>query len=240
MSEPGWSFVLGAGLGFALLNALHCLGMCGAFALAAAGTAGARAPRLSLYLLGKTFTYVFLGALAGAAGGSLSRAFGPARLVLGLLVGAALIVAGARLLAGSAAAGTWGPVGRAFVATLAGPLARLRAAREGGAWGASFALGGLTGLLPCGVSWLAALQAAALGGPARGAAFLAAFGLGTAPALLLAGLAGGGLLARLGARRARLAGGGLLLAAGLLALLRAGMASGVEDPGSCPACPDSP
>jgi len=234
MSETSWALLLGGGLAFALVNALHCAGMCGAFALAAAGAGGARPARLGLYLLGKTCTYVFLGALAGAAGGELAAAFGPARLVLGLLVGVALVYAGARLLAGARAAGAFGAPGRVFVAVLAGPLAQLRAARAGGAWGASFALGGLTGLLPCGVSWLAALQAAALGGPLRGAAFLLAFGVGTAPALLATGLAGGGVLARLGPRRARLAGGGLLLAAGVLALWRAGFPG--ADPGACPAC----
>lgn len=235
MNAAPWSLVLGGGLAFALVNALHCAGMCGPFALAAAGHGGARPARLSLYLAGKTCTYVFLGALAGAAGGRLAQAFGPAQLVLGLAVGAALVFAGARVLAGSGAgAGGLGAPGRLFVAALAGPLARLRAARAGGAWGAGFALGGLTGLLPCGVSWLAALQAAALGGPVRGAAFLLAFGLGTAPALAVTGLAGGGLLARLGPRRARWAGGGLLVAAGLLALWRAGAAG--ADPGSCAAC----
>lgn len=235
MNDVSWPLVLAGGFGFALVNALHCAGMCGPFALAAAGTTGARPARLSLYFAGKTCTYVFLGALAGAAGGSLLRILGPAQGLLGLAVGAVLVLAGARVLWGAGLDGTApGAPGRLFVAALAAPLARLRAARAGGAWGAGFALGGLTGLLPCGVSWLAVLQAAALGGPVRGAAFLLAFGLGTVPALAVTGLAGGGLLVRLGPRRARWAGGGLLVAAGLLALWRAG--AGATDPGSCPAC----
>jgi sulfite exporter TauE/SafE len=116
----------------------------------------------------------------------------------------------------------------------------LRSRERRGGHAAAFSLGALTGLLPCGVSWLAVLQAAALGGPARGAVFLASFGAGTAPALLAVGLLGGAALARVGgggARRARLAGGGMLVAAGLLALLRVGWALGSGDAGPCPACP---
>jgi len=234
MSEASWTFVLGAGALFALASALHCAGMCGAFALAVAGAPAGRGARLLLYLLGKTFTYVFLGALAGAAGAGVAQVFGPARLLLGVLVGAALLLAGWRFLVGGAPARAPGVLSSALARALAGPLAALR--QRGGA-GAAFSLGALTGLLPCGVAWLAALQAAALGGPARGAVFLAAFGAGTAPALLAVGLLGGGLFSRAGARRARLAGGGLLVAAGLLALLRVGLSAGTGDGGSCPACP---
>ncbi len=234
------------GLLFALVNALHCAGMCGAFAVRAA--AGHRAgASLSAYLFGKTFTYVFLGALAGAAGGRLLSAAGPLQRVAGLIVGALFVVAGVRLIVGRMAGGATGRFARAAGALLAPLLADLRvggdevsargegasttAESAGGAVSSAaqvaarrFTLGALTGLLPCGVTGLALLQAAALASPASGALFMAAFGVGTAPALAATALLGRGLLARAGAgtRRLRYAAGGLLLAAGLLALLRAG------------------
>jgi len=220
------------GLLFALVNALHCAGMCGAFAVRAA--AGRRpGAGVSAYLAGKTFTYVFLGALAGAAGGTLLSAAGPLQRLAGLLVGALFVVAGVRLIAGRVAGGATGRFARAASALLGPLLADLRVAEADGSGNAPgvapaaarrFTLGALTGLLPCGVTGLALLQAAALGSPLSGAVFMAAFGLGTAPALAAVALLGRGLLARAGAgtRRLRYAAGGLLLAAGLLALLRAG------------------
>ena len=237
MSGASWLLVLGGGALFALINALHCAGMCGAFALAAGGVPAGRGLRLALYLAGKTCTYVFLGALAGAAGARVATGAGP---VLGLVVGAALLLAGWRLLRGGVSRGAAGPLGTALARALAGPLSALRGGERRGGRTAAFSLGALTGLLPCGVSWLAMLQAAALGGPARGAVFLASFGAGTAPALLAIGWLGGAALSRVGAggaRRARLAGGSLLVAAGLLALLRAGWSLGSADVGTCPSCP---
>jgi hypothetical protein len=50
--------------------------------------------------------------------------------------------------------------------------------------GHPFATGLFLGLLPCGLLYSALIAAAARGGPTEGAAALALFGLGTAPALL--------------------------------------------------------
>ena len=49
--------------------------------------------------------------------------------------------------------------------------------------GHPFATGLFLGLLPCGLLYLAIIAAVARGGPLDGAAALALFGLGTAPAL---------------------------------------------------------
>jgi uncharacterized protein len=234
MNPPGFGVVLAGGLLFALAGALHCAAMCGAFALTAAGGGRGRGLRLLVYLAGKACTYVFLGALAGAAGERLSAALGPARALLGLLVGAVLLIAGLRRLWGGRAAAGLARAASVFASLLAAPLARLRARREGGAFDAAFAAGALNGLLPCGLSALAVLQAAALGGPVRGAAFLLAFGAGTAPALAAVGLLGGAALRGSGAR-ARWIAGGVLVAAGLLTLARAGLPLGTTP--ACPACP---
>jgi hypothetical protein len=54
--------------------------------------------------------------------------------------------------------------------------------------GSKAGLGILAGLLPCGLTWAMLVAAASTLSPTRGLATMAAFGLGTAPALLAAGM----------------------------------------------------
>ena len=51
-------------------------------------------------------------------------------------------------------------------------------------------LGALTGLLPCGLVYVACIAATATGSVPRGMAYMAAFGLGTVPMMLAIGLSG--------------------------------------------------
>lgn len=220
------AFALGIG------SSAHCAGMCGVFAFQAAGVAGtARAPlRLGLYVAGKTFTYVFLGALVGAAGARVLGLAGGVQIAVGAAVGAVMIAAGIGLLRPVASASR---LGRAWAAALR-PFAQ--AVRGAHAAGGPFALGLATGFLPCGVAYLAALQAAAIGDPLGSAASMGAFGLGTAPVLVAAGLLGRGALERLGAARLRWAGGALVLATGAATLVRALMPLLIPGEGGAPAC----
>ena len=55
--------------------------------------------------------------------------------------------------------------------------------------GGMFVLGGLNGLLPCGLVYVAAALAAASGGTFRGTEIMLAFGLGTVPMMLGIGFA---------------------------------------------------
>jgi sulfite exporter TauE/SafE len=57
--------------------------------------------------------------------------------------------------------------------------------------GSLFLLGGLNGLLPCGLVYVACAAAAATGGVLGGLEFMLLFGLGTAPMMLGLSLAGG-------------------------------------------------
>lgn len=84
------------------------------------------------------------------------------------------------------ASGMGGLAGKVVLAakTRFGPLLRNRAL------GATVLLGGLNGLLPCGLVYIACAAAAASGGVRGGVAVMLAFGLGTAPMLLAIGLAG--------------------------------------------------
>jgi sulfite exporter TauE/SafE len=55
---------------------------------------------------------------------------------------------------------------------------------------AQFGLGAINGLLPCGLVYVAAAGAAAMGNPLTGAGYMTVFGLGTLPMLLGIGIAG--------------------------------------------------
>ena len=63
-------------------------------------------------------------------------------------------------------------------------FARVAGTLKGRVPGHPFATGLFLGLLPCGLLYSALIAAAARGGPTEGAAALALFGIGTAPALL--------------------------------------------------------
>ncbi|GJM23051.1 MAG: cytochrome biogenesis protein [Planctomycetota bacterium] len=207
MTPPAW---MAAGLALGLLHAAHCAGMCGVFALRAAGRPGG----FVAFGLGKTTTYLFLGALAASAGAGVGPELSGWRHALALLVALSLILAGAGRLG-------WHPFARGGrLATRAwrvlfGDL--LRRDLPGG----SFTLGALTGLLPCGVTLVAVLQAAAFGDVLHGVAFMASFGLGTLPVLLATLFAAQRVRLRLGSETWTRLSAGLLISAGVLTLWRA-------------------
>ena len=208
------SAIAGALLGIA--GSLHCAGMCGVFAIQAA-TQGKGFWRGFLpYWIGKSTTYLFLGVLAGQLGGALLRSAPSLQGYLGILTGGVILLAGIGTLRP--------PRGRShgLVARLLAPLWSTLAelTRERG----TFALGLASGALPCGLSGLAALQAAAQGQSIAALATMMGLALGTFPVLSV--LASG---ARLGVERwgrvgvrGRLASALLLIGAGLFALWRAG------------------
>ena len=221
-------------------GATHCATMCAPFVLAqaAAGAEGAAGGgmlrRLSgaallPYHLGRMLGYGALGALAGGTAGLLTRASG-LRLVL-----AALLVLAAALMLGQASrrlAG-WLPRPVAWAVPWAVPWAArpapglppvlerrigaLLAAPDGGR---GVLLGLLLSALPCGLLYGALAGAAAAGSALAGAMAMAAFVLGTVPAMV-----GVALLGRLFGRRRgpalRLAGAALFGLNGLVLLAMA-------------------
>jgi uncharacterized protein len=178
-------------LGFLTLGLLggfgHCVGMCAPFVLfvgrrgsIAPGSARAFAAQ-GWYTLGRVTTYAALGAAAGALGGAVQLA--------GSLVGvqrAASIVAGAVLVAWSLAALSEiaSPLTGQALRPVAGLFGRIAGFVKDRAPGHPFVIGLFLGLLPCGLLYSAVIAAVARGGALQGAAALALFGLGTAPALL--------------------------------------------------------
>jgi len=216
--------------GFA--SGVHCAGMCGGFVSAfstartvrfggASAAAGPEWPRQLALSAGRITSYAAAGAIAGALGGAGAWIAGalPAQTVLFVFANAMLVLTGLYI----AGAGR----GLARLESLGAPLWRVlqpRAARLLGArtLQATFAAGVLWGCLPCGLVYGALAAAAFAGSPARGAAAMLAFGLGTLPNLLVIGVAAARLRAWSGKRAARLAAGALVLGFGVFGLARAG------------------
>jgi sulfite exporter TauE/SafE len=183
-------------LGFA--GSVHCVAMCGGIAGALHQAMPPRGPiesslRGLLYSLGRVTSY----AMAGAIAGSVGSVFEPAARSLGLIrvaVGLVIIVIGLQIAFGGR---VFAPLERVGLAVwrLASPLAR-RIGRPERAW-QIFALGLVWGWLPCGLVYSALVLAAASGRAASGALAMAAFGLGTLPAVWAA-TGFGALLTRLG------------------------------------------
>jgi len=170
-------FILG------LAGSLHCALMCGPLLLAlpASGPSpAARALGRTVYHGGRIGVYGLLGVLFGLAGSALALA-GLQRWV-SLGAGAAVLIG--LLLSKRFALGS--PVTHmvAWIKSIFGRLLKWRGLS------ASFLLGALNGLLPCGLVYVACAGAAATGSAGGGLLYMAVFGLGTIPTLLAVSLAG--------------------------------------------------
>ena len=168
-----------------LVGSIHCVVMCGGLATAVAGdpTRGLRrsAARILLRTSGRILGYTLAGTAAGTLGAGLTTWWGdPAGLLVRTALGTALVLAGVAVAASPRTLRALERSGAHAWRHLA-PLTRgLRPLDR--AW-KLFALGTLWALLPCGLLYTALAGAAATGHPALGATWMAAFGLGTVPAV---------------------------------------------------------
>lgn len=175
--ELGTAFLLG------LVGSLHCAGMCGPLALALPVTGGGFLSSLAgrvFYNLGRVVTYCALGLVFGLVGQTIALA-GFQRWVS--------IVAGSILLLGllfSRRLPLAGPI-NTLVYRLKNRMGGLLRTRSLGALGL---LGLLTGLLPCGLVYVACAGAAATANLASAVQFMACFGLGTFPLMLALSMSG--------------------------------------------------
>ena len=191
-----------------LLGTGHCIGMCGglvsALSLSEAGRQGGWFFHL-LYNLGRISTYTFIGAVVGWLGSALAYTDRFKMVTRSLLIGSDVFV----ILVGLGTAGlfAWlnvskldfpGPMKAMTVAVVG--LRRLPPAIS------ALPLGLLFGFIPCGYLYAVAITAAQSASVATGALMLFAFGLGTAPALLLFGGAAHWLSGRARTWMLRLAG----------------------------------
>lgn len=203
-----------------LLGSAHCVGMCGGFvvALGAAQRGGSVHARQALYFAGKTATYAVFGLLAGVAGAAAGLALSGFQGILGVVLGLVLVAVGLGLCGMFRRLDLADRITQrvAGARELGGAVRRLVAR---GTPGATFGLGALNGLIPCGLVYALLVKAAATGSALGGAAVMATFGLATVPALYLTGLVGHWLPAPKRVWMTRL-GGVLVVALGLLTLAR--------------------
>ncbi len=204
-----------------LLGGVHCAGMCGGIVAALSGQAGGR--RLSLHLAyngGRVVSYALAGALAGAAGslGLLLEGLLPVQLALYVLANAMLIGLGLYLAGVSSVVAWIERLGAALWRRIQ-PLARNLLPAD--TLPRALGMGLLWGWLPCGLVYAVLTTALLTGNALDGAAIMAAFGLGTLPNLLLAGLALRRMTAATRSRPLRMAAGGMVLGFGVYGLANA-------------------
>jgi len=172
-----------------IVGAGHCLGMCGPFAL----TIGTAAPtwwkalaRQFAYTAGRVFTYGVLGAAAGYCGSRLTTVLPTAinfPSALAIAAGIFLVYQGllsAGLLPKRAVTANTPCVASTFLGQFL---------RQPTATGV-FLAGVFTGFLPCGLLYGMLALATSTHSILLGGATLMVFGLGTAPAMILAGVSG--------------------------------------------------
>ena len=213
---------LAAGLAFGFLGSAHCVGMCGPLAMGLPGAYGRRRRFLAergLYNLGRVVTYTALGVAFGALGLLVSLAGLQQWLSFGL--GVLLLFAAVVPWAGGRA----GRLGGAPAGLLRRVVTWIQVLYRQGGTAALLAVGMLNGLLPCGFVYAALATATASGSVTRGALFMAAFGLGTFPAMFVVSAAGRLLSLRWRTRLQRLV-PYVLAVLGLLLILR-GLSLGV-------------
>ena len=170
-----------------LLGGTHCVGMCGGIVGALAMGGASRWTMHLAYNGGRILSYALAGAIAGALGAASLGLEGqvPARLILYLFANLMLIALGFYLLGATRALAFTERAGQALWRRVQ-PLTRrflpATTMRQ------AFPLGMLWGWLPCGLVYSALASALSAGSAGRGAALMLAFGLGTLPNLLLAGI----------------------------------------------------
>ena len=216
--SPAIAFMLG------IFSTLHCWGMCGgiisALSLAvpvpAGGNRGRQWLMLACYNFGRISSYGIAGVLTASAGFIFSSATGhTGHAVLQTLSGLILVLLGLRIagwfaglaLLEKAGARLWRclqPLGQPFL-----PMDRAYKA---------LIIGAIWGWLPCGLVYSVLLWAAASADPLLGGLTMLAFGLGTLPGMISAGLLAGRLPALLGLPLLRQIAGSILLILGLAVL----------------------
>jgi sulfite exporter TauE/SafE len=203
-----------------LASGLHCAGMCGGISAGFSLVQKQQLWRRQLaFNAGRITSYAVAGAAAGALGsaGAYIAAVLPAQILLYLFSSAFVLAAGVHLTGFALPLTSLERIGLPVWRRLQPIAARLLPART---LPQAYAAGLAWGWLPCGLVYGAVLAAVFAGGAAQGAIAMAAFGAGTLPWLLAAGV----LAARFrGAVKLRRAGGLVLIGFGTW-----GLAHGVE------------
>lgn len=203
-----------------LAGSVHCIGMCGGFALTV-GTVplgiegekrrfGPTFLHQIIYSSGRLFTYGFLGAAMGLLGGRL------ARLDLPLASGQQLLAIVAGILMLYIGLNTLGVLRFKWLHGGGGLLtSMLRQFINSRGWGPFLLAGVFTGFLPCGLVYAALANAAESANPATGWLAMVVFGLGTIPAMVAIGCGGTLMSLKMRARVLQLAACFVILLGGM-------------------------
>ncbi|WP_343653705.1 sulfite exporter TauE/SafE family protein [Herbaspirillum sp.] len=186
--------------------------------------------RVLSYNLGRLSSYALAGALAGGIAAGLLRGadvlgwLAPAQTLAYVMTNIVLVLLGLYLTQWWSGMTRLEQLGSGLWARIRPHASRLVPVDTPAK---ALLLGSLWGWLPCGMVYSALLTALMAGSAARGALTMLAFGAGTLPVLLAAGLSGA-RLRQLAARPAlRRAAGVVVLAFGILGLLRAAEIGGM-------------
>lgn len=213
-----------------LLGGTHCIAMCGgivgALTMQMPGQPQRKIWPLHLaYNIGRIASYAAAGAVMGAIGslGLLLNEVLPIQMALYVLANVMLVGLGLYLIGMTRSLAFLERGGQRIWARIQPLTRRFLPART---VGQALPLGMLWGFLPCGMVYSALTTALLAGSALRGAGLMLAFGLGTLPNLLLAGLLLQRLRALSKARAVRLASGLLVLGFGVYGLFNAATLGG--------------
>ncbi len=203
-----------------LLGGAHCIGMCGGIVSALSMGVGSRLALHLAYNSGRIISYALAGAIAGALGGaSLALADQlPVRIILFTLANLMLAALGLYLMGVTRALTFSERLGQKLWRHVQ-PLTRQYLPARTIAQ--AFPLGLLWGWLPCGLVYSALVTAMTSGSALHGGGMMLAFGLGTLPHLMIAGLLAVRLKAYAAKPAVRFLAGLLVLAFGLRGLFAA-------------------
>lgn len=169
------------------MGSFHCAGMCGPIAIALPLHGNNVSQKIfggTLYNLGRTITYGFMGAIFGALGQGL-QLIGFQQKV-SVIMGALMIISVLfpKLFKNQYSMNkSWSSA----VGKLKKKIGQMFSIRS---FQSLFFIGMLNGLLPCGLVYMAIAGAIGTGGVAQGSLYMILFGIGTIPMLLAISLAG--------------------------------------------------
>ncbi len=172
-------------LGF--LGSFHCVGMCGPIALALPLNQQSYFTKLfgvMLYNIGRMFTYALFGALFGLVG----QSFVIAGYQQGLSITLGIVIVTMVIMPASIA--NRFKITASIYSVIGNIKKKLGSLFQQKTYSSLFFIGTLNGILPCGLVYLGIAGAIATGNGIQGSVFMAMFGFGTFPAMILLSLLG--------------------------------------------------
>lgn len=226
-----------------LLGSGHCVGMCGAFAMAIGWKTQRpleNGLRQICYGAGRAVTYSFLGAVAGFAGQRMQSSLNWLESTQGVLS----VIAGVLLLGAGMISAGWLPAIRWRRSSTSGGVvcsaaAQFRALLSAPSRWSVFVAGLATGFLPCGLVYALLMMAASSTSVVRGAVIMAVFALGTMPLMIATGMGSSLLSLPARTRLMKLAAASVVLMGCLTVTRGAGFlmkSPGADHASGCPLC----